>query len=246
MKNKGFTLVELVIVIAILAIIMLIGTVSYGTIMKRQRVNADKATGAQIGKSINIAEADGKGQDIPDYPALMKYNSIDSMGDYISCDILPQSAPDGYYFATRIPTQNGKKTVVGIYNGNVDEEIQLDKVYDGDHSGLVYTEGKEISNFIEEVKKEENNTGNNIISGSSAVVPGGNQTPEGEEVQTKLLVVGIDDLMQVTVGTAIGSNVVIYGDETGSWDVTGIEEQTESNFWFTMPENNVQIYRITE
>jgi len=52
--------------------------------------------------------------------------------------------------------------------------------------------------------------------------------------------------MQVTVGIAIGSNVVIYGDETGSWEVTGIEEQTESNFWFTMPENNVQIYRITE
>ena len=243
MRNKGFTLVELVIVIAVLAIIMLIGSVSYAGIMKRQRVRADRATGAQIGKAINIAEADGKGEDIPDYPMLINYNQIDSMGDYISCDILPQSAPNGYYFVTRIPTKTGKKTVVGIFTGDGNENIRLDQVYDGDRSGLVYTEGKEIDTFIEETKKEETDTGNNIISGTVTLVPGNSQNPEPQE--TKLLVVGIDELMGVTVGNEVGSDVSIWGDDSGSWEVTGIENQTANSFNFTMPKNNVQIYRVT-
>lgn len=241
MRNKGFTLVELVIVIAVLAIILLIGSVSYAGIIKRQRIRADKVTGAEIGKAINIAEADGKGQDIPDYPNLIPYNQIDSLGDYIAGNIQPQSAPNGYYFATRISTQTGKKTVIGIFTGNLDETIRLDQVYDGENSGLVYTEGKEISSFIEEVKQEEQDSGKNIIS-STVILPGSNATPE--ETETKLLVVGIDDLMGVSMGNTIGSNVSIWGDDTGSWEVTGIDDQTESSFSFTMPENNVQIYRV--
>ncbi len=53
-SNKGFTLVELIIVIAILAIIMLIAIPNFSGIQQRMQVRADKATAAQIGKAFRI------------------------------------------------------------------------------------------------------------------------------------------------------------------------------------------------
>jgi prepilin-type N-terminal cleavage/methylation domain-containing protein len=52
--NKGFTLVELIIVIAILAIIMLIAIPNFSGIQRRMQVRADKATAAQIGKAVRV------------------------------------------------------------------------------------------------------------------------------------------------------------------------------------------------
>ena len=53
-SNKGFTLVELIIVIAILAIIMLIAIPNFSGIQQRMQVRADKASAAQIGKAVRI------------------------------------------------------------------------------------------------------------------------------------------------------------------------------------------------
>ena len=53
-QNKGFTLVELIIVIAILAIIMLIAIPNFSGIQQRMQVRADKATAAQIGKAVRV------------------------------------------------------------------------------------------------------------------------------------------------------------------------------------------------
>ncbi len=53
-NNRGFTLVELIIVIAILAIIMLIAIPNFSGIQQRMQVRADKATSAQIGKAVRI------------------------------------------------------------------------------------------------------------------------------------------------------------------------------------------------
>ena len=53
-SNKGFTLVELIIVIAILAIIMLIAIPNFSGIQQRMQVRADKATAAQIGKAVRV------------------------------------------------------------------------------------------------------------------------------------------------------------------------------------------------
>ena len=53
-NNKGFTLVELIIVIAILAIIMLIAIPNFSGIQQRMQVRADKATAAQIGKAVRV------------------------------------------------------------------------------------------------------------------------------------------------------------------------------------------------
>ena len=54
LSNKGFTLVELIIVIAILAIIMLIAIPNFSGIQQRMQVRADKSTAAQIGKAVRV------------------------------------------------------------------------------------------------------------------------------------------------------------------------------------------------
>lgn len=82
-SNKGFTLVELIIVIAILAIIMLIAIPNFSGIQQRMQVRADKATAAQIGKAVRVwftdyttdktlvevaaKESDAKESDVGDY-----------------------------------------------------------------------------------------------------------------------------------------------------------------------------------
>ena len=53
-NKKGFTLVELIIVIAILAIIMLIAIPNFSGIQQRMQVRADKSTAAQIGKAVRV------------------------------------------------------------------------------------------------------------------------------------------------------------------------------------------------
>ena len=57
-NKRGFTLVELIIVIAILAIIMLIASLAYGGIQQRMKVRSDKATCGEIGKALAVREAD--------------------------------------------------------------------------------------------------------------------------------------------------------------------------------------------
>ena len=53
-SKKGFTLVELIIVIAILGIIALIAVPNLTGIQQRSQVNADIRTAEQIGKAVRI------------------------------------------------------------------------------------------------------------------------------------------------------------------------------------------------
>ena len=100
--NKGFTLVELIIVIAILAIIMLIAIPNFSGIQQRMKVRADKATAAQIGKAVRVWYTDYTSDPV------MKKN-IDDMSDevilgtnYVIYDTITQI--DGYAAKTYLPT----------------------------------------------------------------------------------------------------------------------------------------------
>ena len=56
--NKGFTLIELIIVIAILGVIALIAIPNLAGIRQRSQVSADIRTAEQIGKAIRIWQTD--------------------------------------------------------------------------------------------------------------------------------------------------------------------------------------------
>ena len=247
-RNKAFTLVELIIVIAILAIIMLIGSVAYGGVQARMRIRADKTTAGQIGKALVIREVDvPKEKGIQLYPTITRYDQIENVENYVSKDIKPQSMKEGYFFVTAFLTENGKKIVVGI--GKEGEEIK-DNIYtDSKEGGWVWSEDTEISEFIEENKEKiEEEVKLPETSGGSNGGTGSGSEPGGETPQTGTysLIVGINNTITTTLqkepGKQINVNLVGTYSET---QITGISE-TGNNINFTMPEKNVKITGITE
>ena len=63
-EQKGFTLVELVVVIAILGILIAIGVPKYNDITKSSKIKANQATARTIMSAIIMAEAEKPGDDI--------------------------------------------------------------------------------------------------------------------------------------------------------------------------------------
>lgn len=58
-NNKGFTLVELIVVMAVLAIISAIAVPRFLGVQKQAKIDADYATGAMIAKAAELYEAKG-------------------------------------------------------------------------------------------------------------------------------------------------------------------------------------------
>ena len=136
--NKGFTLVELIIVIAILAIIMLIAIPNFSGIQQRMKVRADKATAAQIGKAVRVwytdytsdpvmkaavdAKIDATGATTYKLDTTPRvYSTIEQIKGYAAETYKPTSltkdgvaVTDQVYLVNLSGTVNGAKVVVGI------------------------------------------------------------------------------------------------------------------------------------
>ena len=252
MKNKkGFTLMELIIVIAILAVIMLIGTVAYSGIQERAKVRSDKATAAQIGKALTAREVDiGKEKPLEYYPTITKYDELPEIETYIAKDIKPQSMKDGNFIATAIQTENGKKIIVGI--GKEGEEIKNNTYTNSKESGWAWSEEIEIGDFLEENKDklqqeetppsgESNGSGEGSNTGGS-----GNSGNEGNnETKEYTLTVGINNTTKLEVEKqAEETTTVTSGGTYTNWQISGIN-QNNPPLTFSMPENNVKIIGIT-
>jgi len=116
-SNKGFTLVELIIVIAILAIIMLIAIPNFSGIQQRMQVRADKSTAAQIGKAVRIWYTEYNSD------VLFKKNVTDAVDDSIANDAIGKkpTLPDGH-------TAENVETSYAMLPGNTGSTVQLHTV----------------------------------------------------------------------------------------------------------------------
>ena len=152
--NKGFTLIELIIVIAILGIIALIAIPNLAGIRQRSQVAADKRTAEQIGKAVRIWYTDedavkervlptlnntdtAKGNIIVrlDKDSVAENAIFEGLKDYISIPEAPKSwggseTEGAYYISTTgSSTDNGvsQKIVVGISAKNANISALTDK-----------------------------------------------------------------------------------------------------------------------
>ncbi len=185
--------------IAIIAIIILIGTVAYGAIQEGVKVRSDKATCAEIGKALTVREADlDKSKGIALYPTVVRYDDLEEVEHYVKKGLIPQSMPDGTYIVTAIQTQTGKKIIVGI--GKDGQEISNSVYRNRNHAGWAWSEEKEIKEFIKE---------NNQIFSTA-------QTIEGLTEEEDSSIVAIMENSDVAVGSYIDYT---GGSYTGKWVV---------------------------
>ena len=135
-SNKGFTLIELIIVIAILGIVALIAIPNLAGIRQRAQINADIRTAEQLGKAIRIWETDRDASAERILPSLknsdtnidniiveLNENNVTVGGnaglfkdltDYIALPDAPKSWQGGGNGAYYVSTTGDNRIVVGI------------------------------------------------------------------------------------------------------------------------------------
>lgn len=112
--KKGFTLVELLVVIAILAILATVSVVGYTSFIERANVSNDQNIAAQLNNFLDAVKADSKG---PYYEELQKNgitaDNVNEITDFILSDsvlntLVPQAEQYGYHFYFDLTDQEYK------------------------------------------------------------------------------------------------------------------------------------------
>lgn len=165
--NKGFTLVELVIVIAILAIIMLIAIPNLSGIQQRLQVRADKASATQICKAVRFLYTEKyaaqKQFEIPELTddsgnkKIVPYTALTGIEEHIAKDFVAKSlvgsGDGGRYYVVSLHSGIDTKFLIGIDKEPTAEGIapnltiptsdpvtDADMTYNGEGPGWVYLE----------------------------------------------------------------------------------------------------------
>ena len=98
MRKKGFTLIELIAVLVILAILALIVTPLVMNIIRKAKISADKRSVAAYGRSIELAIA-GYLMDTGDFPTSIEQIAIEYSGDEVVCTTTNLNADSSIYLA---------------------------------------------------------------------------------------------------------------------------------------------------
>ena len=150
-SNKGFSLVELIIVIAILGIIALIAVPNLTGIQQRSQVNADLRSAETIGKAVRIWLTDGAATGRMDTVEgkWVRYDKLSEIEQYVSIDLLPKSyaatASDGGYWVAVVSDSSTYSYHVLVAIGE-DSTMSLSKdtieaYTKGGTAGVAYAEG---------------------------------------------------------------------------------------------------------
>lgn len=99
--NKGFSLVELIIVIAIMAVLVGLLAPQYLRFVKKSKVDTDVTNGQEIASAFNVAFADGKISD----------DTYDSIPDGVNMTEFPESKVNEDYTWEVVVGLNGVSSV---------------------------------------------------------------------------------------------------------------------------------------
>ena len=130
MKKKGFTLIELIAVLVILAILALIVTPLVMNIIRKARISADKRSIDAYGRSIELAIATYL-LDNGDFPTSINDLTIEYSGDEVVCSTTQLNSDSSVYL-----------TGCAVAGRNVDYSYGSEK---SSQTNISYTVGDEVT-----------------------------------------------------------------------------------------------------
>ena len=155
-SKKGFTLVELIIVIAILGVIALIAVPNLTTVQKQSQINADKRTAEQIGRAVriwltdseNMSEINKREAQATLGGSLKSFASAPASGEapttflssYISTGYIPK-AQTGMEYYIKMTAGNVIEVAIGAKDGSFNKSNNYALVNGAVQAGLAYQEG---------------------------------------------------------------------------------------------------------
>ena len=150
-KKKGFTLIELIAVLVIMAIIALIVTPLVMSIIKKAKVSADKRSIDAYGRSIELAIA-GYLLDNGSFPTSIEQLTIEYSGDEVVCSTTQLNGDSSVYLAG---CTVGGRSVDGYTYGKKENTPTYQAYQVGDHvsyNGVTYYVIEDSDNTNDTVK----------------------------------------------------------------------------------------------
>ena len=156
MKKKGFTLIELIAVLVIMAILALMVTPLVMSIIKKAKVSADKRSIDAYGRSIELAIA-GYLLDNGTFPTSIEQLTIEYSGEEVVCSTTQLNSDSSVFLAE---CTVGGRSVDGYTYGKEETEPTVQTYSVGDHvsyNNVTYyvIENSDESNDAVKLLKEE-------------------------------------------------------------------------------------------